>query len=287
MHCLFCNSSEIKKASFPRPTFFNDKKFEYYQCKKCKLIFVNPLPSSDDYLKMYAKTYHEQFYFKNASPDYKDLYRLLKENLSERSILDYGCGDGYFLQYFLQKGYKCAGVEYDPELVSLLKTKFPAINFYTVREFNRLDKAITFDNIHLGDVFEHLTNPNELISILRLKLNRNGFIIVEGPVENNFTLALAFRKFVSLFKAGNQAYHVPYHITFSNAKNQRQIFEKNDFVTLYYKVYETTWPMPEVFSFKPATGFKWVVAKISILVSNIFPGKLGNRFVYLGRKNNE
>src|SRR5215470_2313496 len=106
-HCLFCKSSEIKKASFPRSTDFNGKKFHYYQCTKCQLVFIDPLPSADDYKKMYGRSYHEQFYFKEISTDYSQFYALLEKNSNQRSIVDYGCGDGSFLNFFSRQGYKC------------------------------------------------------------------------------------------------------------------------------------------------------------------------------------
>src|SRR5215470_12831357 len=156
--CLFCQSPEIREASFPRSTYFNGKKFDYFQCKECQLVFINPLPSADDYTKMYAKSYHNEFYFKGTSPDYSRLYALLEKNSGEKSILDYGCGDGSFVNFLSGRGYTCTGVEYDPELVNRLRARFPSIDFYTTDEFNSLDKGKKFETVYLGDVLEHMDN---------------------------------------------------------------------------------------------------------------------------------
>src|ERR1051325_10801072 len=118
MHCLFCQSDQIKKASYPRATEFNGKRFDYLECKSCGLIFIDPLPAGDDYAKMYAKEHHDEFYFKEGSLDYSKFYELLEKNISDKTLVDYGCGDGSFLNYFSQKGYRCIGIEYDKDLVS-------------------------------------------------------------------------------------------------------------------------------------------------------------------------
>ena len=100
MQCLFCYSSNIGKASYPRSTRFNNKLFEYKKCNDCGLIFIDPLPAGDDYDKMYEKSYHDEFYFKDTVPDYTNWFKLFEKYSKEKSVLDYGCGDGGFLKFF-------------------------------------------------------------------------------------------------------------------------------------------------------------------------------------------
>ena len=284
MQCLFCQSPDVDRTSFPRPTFFNNKRFEYYQCNNCKLVFIDPIPSSDDYANMYAPTYHDTYYFKESEIDYSFFYELLEKNTTGKNILDYGCGDGSFLHYFSQRGYDCTGIDYDMNLVERLRERFPGIKFYDITKFHLQKEDLKFDIIYMGDVLEHLDNPSQFLNSLLLNLNDGGLILVQGPLEGNFTLALSYRKLISSFKKNRVASHTPYHISFSNAKNQKRIFEESGFVTLYYKISEAPWPYPSKFTLKPMPAINWVVAKTSILISKFFPGKWGNRFVYLGKK---
>jgi 2-polyprenyl-3-methyl-5-hydroxy-6-metoxy-1,4-benzoquinol methylase len=283
MYCLFCASDDIAKARFPRQTLFNGKKFQYYQCKQCDLIFIDPLPTADDYGKMYSKAYHTEFYFKETPADHTHLYELLEKNIDERIILDYGCGDGSFLNFFYQRGYKCIGIEYDKLLVEELSRRFPGIQFFTVDEFDKVAQNEKPTVIYLGDVLEHLSRPSQFIRLLHSRLNQSGLVMAQGPIENNFTLALTYRKLISRFKTGKDANHVPYHIIFSNSKNQKEVFEKNGFNTIHYKIYETAWPFPERFSLRPMVALKWLMARTSILFSKLFFAKSGNRFIYLGK----
>jgi 2-polyprenyl-3-methyl-5-hydroxy-6-metoxy-1,4-benzoquinol methylase len=282
LRCVFCQSLEVRKASFPRSTYFNNTQFDYYECKKCRLVFISPLPSADDYAKMYSKTYHEQFYFKEDTPDYDQFYTLLEKYSLKRSIVDYGCGDGSFVKFLSGHGYNCTGVEFDPELVCTLRKKFPAITFYTVEEFNNLSVE-QFGTIYMGDVLEHLEAPANFIKNIGRKLVPGGLIMAQGPLENNFTLSLVFRKSVSKFRSGQMAMHIPYHITFSNVQNQKMVFESNGFNTLHYEIYETPWPLPNTFSLKPFPALQWLVGRISIFASQLVPARFGNRFIYLGK----
>lgn len=286
MHCLFCESSEIIKAPFPRSTYFNNKKFNYYKCKECGLVFIDPIPSIDDYAKMYAKSYHDQFYFKEINGDYLVLNKLLKKDGIKKTLLDYGCGDGSLLNYFSQRGYTCSGIEYKQELVEKLRKKFENITFYTVDEFEQTNNNLEYGIIYIGDVLEHIGNPVELIKRFHSNLKENGLILIQGPLENNFSLALGYRKCISLLKLKKTASHIPYHLSFSNAKNQVELFKKCGFKTLYYKIYETPWPYPDKLSINPILFIKWMVARISIFISKIFLGKFGNRFIYLGKNVN-
>ena len=55
-HCPFCSSTEYKESYLP-DTFFNEKLFHYVECINCKLIYVTPFPTQEDYIAMYPPSY--------------------------------------------------------------------------------------------------------------------------------------------------------------------------------------------------------------------------------------
>ena len=286
MPCLFCGSPEIVPASFPRPTRFNDKIFSYKKCQSCGLVFIDPIPTDDDYAKMYAVSYHDQFYFKNLGSDFDYLVNTLSAFIKEKSIVDYGCGDASVLKYFAKAGYRCVGVEYNPELVKKLKEQNPGITFYTVDEFWKAGPELKFSSIFFGDVLEHLPKPADFLRTLYDKMSPGGLLMAQGPLENNTTLGLVFRKLTSSLvpESKKVAGHTPYHITFSTARNQEGLFKRSGFHTLHYRLLESPWPFPEKFSKHPVRAVQFLIGKTSVAMSKIAPGKLGNRFVYIGRK---
>jgi 2-polyprenyl-3-methyl-5-hydroxy-6-metoxy-1,4-benzoquinol methylase len=291
MNCLFCQSEKIIKAVIPRPAIFNNKIFSYYQCCECKLVFINPVPGEEDYKKMYAADYHEAFYFKDQPADFSYLLPFMESEQQDRTLLDYGCGDASFLKFFLSKGYQCSGTEYDPLLVKKLKEQNPSASFYTISEFWKDTKQVNYNFIHLGDVLEHLEKPREFLLQAAAKLDSTkGVLLVEGPLENNKSLSFLTRYILSWLitklKPGRIATHVPYHITFSNAKNQLQLFESCGFCKLQFRVFETAWPYPSKPGNSIGSWLKYAIGRISIFLSKLLPLPLGNRFIYAGKMKN-
>ncbi len=283
--CIFCGSEEIGEASFPRSTRFNGKVFNYMSCKKCDLIFLNPLPVEDDYVAMYPVAYHDEAYFKEVPRNYDTLHGYIKKVSSNaKTVLDYGCGDADFLRYMADKGYEGTGAEFNPKLVDRLNASFQNIKFKTIDDFWNNDKTL-YDVINLGDVLEHITAPKDLLEKLSTKLSADGILVVAGPIENNFTLGLVLRKFTSdTFRKNVVADHTPHHIFYSNASNQQLVFKLAGFQQQFFKITEMLWPYPEQFSFHPVTAVQYLLGQLSILYSKTNPTKIGNRFTYIGRK---
>jgi 2-polyprenyl-3-methyl-5-hydroxy-6-metoxy-1,4-benzoquinol methylase len=283
--CLFCNSSALTEASFPKPTSFNQKVFHYKHCDQCGLVFIDPLPSDEDFRAMYPIAYHDEFYFKGEGVDYSFLYNHIQSKLTGRKILDYGCGDGGFLKYMQAQGFSCTGVEYNPALVAKLAAHHTGISFLSIDDFwNRNDEQ--YEVIHLGDVFEHLTAPYEFLMKITGKLTPAGVLVVHGPIENNPSLGLGLRKLTStilgIIRPGQISGHVPYHTIFSTAANQKLVLERAGLKERYFHVYETPWPYPEQWSPRPGTSVKYLLGQLSLMISRLSANSLGNRFIYVG-----
>ena len=241
---------------------------------------------------MFARDYYDNFYFHEDNPDYSELLSVISKYKVDGSILDYGCGDGHFLKFFQGNGFKCTGAEYAPDLVQTLKEKYSNITFYSLNDFWQKENVGVYNFIHLGDVLEHLTEPAEMIKKISEKLNKhNGYIIVRGPMEDNFSFGHMCRYFtawlIKKLKPVTLANHVPYHITFSNFKNQEMIFDRAGIEKVYYKVWETPWPYPD----KPEGGvgekLKYLLGQVSTFVANTFSNTQGNRFLYIGKLKND
>jgi SAM-dependent methyltransferase len=282
MTCLFCASEKIIDSPYEN-TLFNDKEFSYLKCGNCNLVYINPFPDNGDLEKMYPITYQGAL---AGSPNgcYDWLFKDIEKTGKYNRILDYGCGEGKFVLEAITKGYEVTGVEFNPELVKNLKLAFPQANFLSTSEFFENDEL--FDIIFLGNVLEHLTNPREMIQIFKRKLQVGGLLIMEGPLEDNFTLAGAFRRmFFSIRKKfGKKVGHTPWHIFFANYDNQLSVIENAGFEKLRYNVKENPWPFPGKFSECKSTKnlFFFLIAKLSIIFGYFIP-KSGNVFTYIGR----
>lgn len=287
--CLFCNSKSLQEYPFQEKALFSDRVWGYVRCDSCGLVQLNPLPSENQLREMYGIHYHDTYYFLDE-PYPISFYKSILTATSIQSVLDFGCGDGSFLKAIENENVVKVGVEFDAMLVMRLRERNTNMRFYTTEEFFNHNN-FSFDVIHLGDALEHSTNPQLLLQQMKRYLKDDGYLIVDGPLEANMNLAYAFRKLAQRIKQTTGLYKIrnytPYHITFSNNKNQLMLFEKLKFNKYLWHVYEKQWPYPERVTGSLFGNFKYLIAKVSTALSKSLPLSWGNRFVYIGKKGPE
>ena len=258
------------------------------------MIYLDPFPSKEDFDAMYPPSYqngidttiltNENIKLKGLRYAYKKHFDLLQLFSPGKRILDYGCGNGNFVFNALNKGYDCIGAEYNPEHVQLLIKEGKGDAFYSIDQLMK-NKELKFDTIRLSNVLEHLTDPRETITTLISKLNPNGILLIEGPIETNPSFAHLFRKIYFKLRKNKTASHPPTHIFFSNKKNQRNFFKGFPLQEIQFKIAENEWPFPEhLKEIKNASDcFKYLIAKTSKLLAALSKNQ-GNTFIYAGKK---
>jgi SAM-dependent methyltransferase len=94
----------------------------------------------------------------------------------ERSILDIGCGYGYFLELALKRGWRSFGIEVVGDAVKSSQDKIGEKKIFggKLKEFNLDNDA--FDAISLWDVIAIVDNPYEELKECFRLLNNGGII---------------------------------------------------------------------------------------------------------------
>src|SRR5690348_865502 len=122
-HCAICKSKEDLITFYPAT--FDEKKvtgkrfsarlapdrmhYRFVRCKNCGLIFSNPIFPAGKINDLYKKSY---FVYKKESEYLGKTYlKYFKEgikssDLSKLSVLDVGCGNGFFLEELQKIGIK-------------------------------------------------------------------------------------------------------------------------------------------------------------------------------------
>ena len=95
-------------------------------------------------------------------------------------ILDIGCGDGSFIIKF-KKHCETFGVDISQNAINMAKEA--GINAYQADvSSERLPfQDEYFDIIYMGDVIEHLTNPDFAINEVARVIKTNGFLVLSTP----------------------------------------------------------------------------------------------------------
>jgi methionine biosynthesis protein MetW len=98
----------------------------------------------------------------------------------KKMILDIGCGDGSFIIKF-KKQCETFGVDISQNAIKIAKEA--GINAYEVDvSSERLPfQDEYFDIVYMGDVIEHLTNPDFAIKEVARVLKLNGFLVLSTP----------------------------------------------------------------------------------------------------------
>ena len=151
----------------------------------------------------------------------KRRFSLLKKYVKDGGkVADYGCGSGEFVEYAGQK-YEMYGFDISSDAIAIAKKRFPIYkkNFFILEDFKK--GILKFDAICLWDVIEHIEDPNELIKLLKKRMNNDGIMILSTP-----DIGALFAK---IAKAKWPFMTPPEHLCFFSKKSVRYFAEKNGF----------------------------------------------------------
>lgn len=297
--CIVCNQSKNINTSYPSHTF-GGRIFNYLRCSSCDLVFLDPLPNTDDYAQMYSPKYIENkvdVVIHNDQTEklhglrfsYSENYNLITKFSSKNAqVLDYGCGNGNFISNAIHYGIQTDGIEYSRETVSKIQSELKASKIYAYDEFSNNEIEKKYDVIRLSNVLEHLYNPVQEIDKLKSILTEDGVFLVEGPLEDNFSISLLLKKIyffvIKKIKPNRIVNSPPFHIFLSNYSSQLKMLEAANLKTEYIKVTENSWPFPDKFDFAKGINYniKTLISHCSILCSKLI-SNTGNTFIYVGR----
>jgi len=118
----------------------------------------------------------------------------LARRFAGQRVVDYGCGDGTFLELLLRgpgAPRAAVGVEITDELVRDCTTRLghvAGLSFARVEELDRAEHAAAYDGVVCMEVLEHVVDVEEVLDRLVRLLAPGGTLIVSVPVETGLAL---------------------------------------------------------------------------------------------------
>jgi 2-polyprenyl-3-methyl-5-hydroxy-6-metoxy-1,4-benzoquinol methylase len=166
-------------------------------CIGCGFYHAYPIPQLEDLEKMYSYKFYEKIkpnYIKKDESEidywnitFDDKLDILEKKIRKknRSILDIGCGPGFFLQRAQKRGWDTLGIEPSLKAAKYAKEKGISIVESTFESFILTNKS-KFDAIHSKFFLEHVRDPFSVCKHCFDLLKPNGILCFEVP--NDFNL---------------------------------------------------------------------------------------------------
>ncbi len=178
----------IKRKNFKFVGYANrGKKVKVFRDKKTNIFFLEKYLVSNNYYSNDRIMNKDKIkkYLKMLSFDDKRRYNQFKKHLSNKSILDFGCEFGGFLN-LIKNFKKKFGVELNKNCINYINKN--SKNIVVTNNIKNIDNK--FDVITLFHVLEHLPNQVDILIELKDKLKKGGKIILEVPSANDILLSI-------------------------------------------------------------------------------------------------
>jgi|GEM_PF-1736366 len=133
------------------------------------------------------------------------------------SLLDYGCGDGRFINKWERYGLQVSGYDFDSEVLANLAARGLRI----VDDPSSVEFENVFDVVYLNHSLEHFAEPEKELSVIKKVLKHNGKLICVTPNSASWN-----HKLFSVHWRGLEA---PRHINIFSETSLRTILENTGF----------------------------------------------------------
>lgn len=163
----------------------------------------------------YHSTYTEQEleYFHNIA---SVAHRVAQQKNLPRSLLDLGCGEGFFVNAFETFGWELACCDYSDFGISKHNPHLlPYFQQGSIEQSLAHYKGRTFGLINLQNVLEHVLDPFQTMAILKPLLSANSALRIKVPNDySDFQLALQQQGYTD-----NTWFAPPEHLSYFNQEN--------------------------------------------------------------------
>ena len=179
--CNYCECDDLNSILKVKDLSITKESFELLECFCCGLIHTNPQPEPQEI----GKYYQSEDYVSHTDTKsglINSLYHIarnwtlnrklniIKKYHRNSSLLDIGCGTGYFAKHMKENGYEVSVMEPDKEAASKAFEKLQVQPFQSLKEVTGKYEVIT-----MWHVFEHVHDINETFKKLNLYFTKTEF----------------------------------------------------------------------------------------------------------------
>ncbi len=217
------NLNNINEETFSARRIPDKIHYQIVRCKKCGLVYSNPILENKKIEKLYKKsTYTYGHYESDLSETYKKyLAPFLPLIQTKNTFLEIGCGNGFFLKQAKKLKFKnIFGVEPGIETVKMADKKIKKNIIIDIFKKGQFRKE-SVDLICLFQVLDHIPNPNELLAECYKILSPGGGVLCINHNVESYS--------AKILKDKSPIFDIE-HTYLYNKSTLSQIFNKNKFI---------------------------------------------------------
>jgi SAM-dependent methyltransferase len=191
---------------------FSKRGWAYWRCG-CGHVFVDPLPSDRQNQEHYGHAYSEEqlaqsrAWFEVLA---RDRMRFVGSPLagdSERTLVDAGCGYGFFLAEARRRGWSVRGIDFSgyPADFAIRELGLEIVNDDIETALSRFSDD-SVDVLTFWHVLEHLDRPGRILDIAYDKLGPGGRLFLNSPNLDSAIYRLVGRHWSWIYTPGHVQY---------------------------------------------------------------------------------
>jgi SAM-dependent methyltransferase len=181
--CPFCTGTDRERL------YTEHGSIGVVRCRGCTLIYTSPrIHSPESIYEGDGARYYEEarLIFEGRLPHHRDpnyrheIMTIERHRRPPGRLLDVGCNIGMLLRIAVKRGWTGVGVEPSPSLAPLARRWGYTVHNCFLQDLPE-SEAHTFDVVALSDVFEHITQPGDLLKGAARAMTPEGLLYVKVP----------------------------------------------------------------------------------------------------------
>jgi len=190
------------------------------ECEACNLVQLETLPTAQELDALYSEGYFEGVgrdggyeEYANQEKEYLATFdedvRRIRTFIAQGSVLDIGCGYGYFVRRALAAGFDAYGVDLSSDGIREAEKHVPGRVFRGTIDTTEELAGREFDVIFASHLIEHITEPRPFIEELLKHLSDRGIVVFVTPNIESWLARVSGPRWVSFKVPEHVAYYTP------------------------------------------------------------------------------
>jgi len=198
--CRVCGADGAHLTLRAETVFGGQKHHNFWECKKCNLIFLYPILTPKEEHRFYAQEFENFMGIRSGEDrDWSGPEKHIQSNQDnvmrrmafidehlrqDKEILEIGCSSGFMMDAFKDAGYSIEGIEPSGVFFEFLNKK-GHVAYKSLEELKEKNGGKKYDLIVHFFVLEHIGDTRQFIKDQLALLNEGGVIICEVPNGND------------------------------------------------------------------------------------------------------